>query len=56
MELDEQDLEVIRREKTRGHLYFNMNFVDNFPIEDKWSQPSDLYRTIIICSIAAAVQ
>jgi len=38
-ELDESDLEVIRREKTH-----------------KWSQPRDLYLTVIICSLAAAVQ
>lgn len=38
-ELDEKDVEVIRRERTH-----------------KWSQPKDLYMTVILCSIAAAVQ
>ncbi|PPR02977.1 hypothetical protein CVT26_004921 [Gymnopilus dilepis] len=38
-ELDENDLEIIRQEKTH-----------------KWKQPRDLYMTVIICSIAAAVQ
>ncbi|KAF8972920.1 hypothetical protein BDZ97DRAFT_1648848 [Flammula alnicola] len=38
-ELDEDDLEVIRREKTH-----------------KWNQPRDLYMTVILCSMAAAVQ
>ena len=26
------------------------------PLVDKWSQPRDLYITIVICSLAAAVQ
>ncbi|KDR75375.1 hypothetical protein GALMADRAFT_123213 [Galerina marginata CBS 339.88] len=38
-ELDEDDLEIVRQEKTH-----------------KWRQPRDLYMTIILCSIAAAVQ
>ncbi|KAF8904392.1 hypothetical protein CPB84DRAFT_1845352 [Gymnopilus junonius] len=38
-ELDENDLEVIRQEKTH-----------------KWKQPRDLYLTVILCSVAAAVQ
>uniref|UniRef100_A0A8H8CPB0 Major facilitator superfamily (MFS) profile domain-containing protein n=1 Tax=Psilocybe cubensis TaxID=181762 RepID=A0A8H8CPB0_PSICU len=38
-ELDEKDLEVIRRETSH-----------------RWSQPRDLYMTVILCSIAAAVQ
>ncbi|PPQ89516.1 hypothetical protein CVT25_012188 [Psilocybe cyanescens] len=38
-ELDEKDLDVIRRETTH-----------------RWSQPKDLYITVILCSIAAAVQ
>jgi sugar porter (SP) family MFS transporter len=38
-ELDENDLEIIRQEKTH-----------------RWRQPKDLYMTVILCSVAAAVQ
>ncbi|KAG6860461.1 hypothetical protein C0995_010815 [Termitomyces sp. Mi166 len=38
-ELDEDDREIMRRERTH-----------------KWSQPRDLYVTVIVCSLAAAVQ
>ena len=57
-ELDESDREIIRRETTRK-LYLLLR---RFGAErdcwhvDRWSQPFDLYKTVIICSLAAAVQ
>ncbi|KAG6916850.1 hypothetical protein DXG01_005149 [Tephrocybe rancida] len=57
-ELDEADKEVIRRETTRacprallGHALLMPRY-----LTDKWSQPRDLYLTVIVCSLAAAVQ
>ena len=57
-ELDEKDKEVIRRETTRivFTFYPPTPYPDNWLSLDRWSQPRDLYMTVIVCSLAAAVQ
>jgi hypothetical protein len=57
-ELSEEEKLVIRRETTRElHLFcFCYVFVKFGNLSDRWSQSRDLYLTVIICSVAAAVQ
>jgi hypothetical protein len=56
-ELDEADRAIIRRETTRP-LPFSPPCTCTYlhVTKDKWSQPSALYMTVVICSLAAAVQ
>lgn len=56
--LTEEDRAIIRRETTRQFLLFfppklNWRWKN---LVDKWHQPRDLYLTVVICSLAAAVQ
>lgn len=56
IELDEADKEIIRRETTRSSPFLHyLNSHVSCPI-DKWRQPKALYLTVVICSLAAAVQ
>lgn len=56
--MTEEDKEVIRRETTR--MCFNIkphNSTDiYYYIKDRWSQSRELYFTVVVCSLAAAVQ
>ena len=56
--MTEEDKEVIRRETTR--MCLNMkphNSTDIYYfIKDRWSQSRELYFTVVVCSLAAAVQ
>lgn len=54
-ELDGEDKEAIRRETTRKLRRCASQPKPHFPL-DRWSQPRDLYFTVILCSVAAAVQ
>ena len=57
-ELDEKDKEVIRRETTRILLSFHppIPWSSHHFSPDRWSQPYPLYMTVVVCSLAAAVQ
>lgn len=59
-ELNEDDREVIRREKTRMSFLSPCKDIDKGQTElyvvDKWNQPRTLYFTVVLCSLAAAVR
>lgn len=59
-ELDEEDRAVIRQEITRM-LRFKPplrlpSFDTKLLLTDRWHQPFALYMTVVVCSLAAAVQ